>query len=247
MKKYFCTLIVVVLLSFVFQACVVQQLEVNPGFGKRAALETATPKAPAPKLAEGPEAPKPLLAKPVTKSTAVKAEKPEWRIGYWWKYAWKRPGKKGTYTRRVVREEIFDGHPSYVLKSGKNEYFFTKDILGNIAKMSKGKLVYKRDAPRQNFAWPLEVGRQWKNSYNKEYITEERSQTHDYRMVVAKLEEVRVAAGTFKCFKTEVYISYTGDLFAEYWYSPEVKHIVKYTLYTRDGPREGELISFNAD
>lgn len=230
MKKYFYSLIVVIACSFIFQACVPQQLEVNPGFAKKASSEIL----------------KPRVAEPVIGSS-VKAEKPEWEIGYWWKYAWKRPGKSGTIIRRVIREDTFEGHPSFVVKEGKSQYFFTKDVLGSIAKMSEGKLVWKRDVPRQNFAWPLEVGREWRNSYLKENIAEETSQTYEYRMVVAKLEEVRLPAGKFKCFKTEVYVTYTGDLLAVYWYSPEVKSYVKYKEYTSKGLREGELISFKVD
>ena len=94
MKKYFYTLIAIVILSFVFQACVPQQLEVNPGFGKKAVLKTATPKAPVTKLAEGPEALKPI-----------------WKVGYKWKFEWETPdtGKSGTLTRRMIREETFNG------------------------------------------------------------------------------------------------------------------------------------------
>jgi len=86
MKKYFCSLIVVLAYSFIFQACVAQQLEVNPGFGKKAPSEAPTPKAPVMKLAEGPEAKKPI-----------------WKVGYDWKYEWERPGRSGTRTYEIIR------------------------------------------------------------------------------------------------------------------------------------------------
>ncbi len=184
--------------------------------------------------------------KPITRA-AVRAEKPEWKVGYEWTYAWKQSGRSGTYTSEIVREDLFEGIPSYVVRSGKNENYYAKDVLGSIARMSGGRLVFKRSKPRQNLSWPLEVGKEWRNSYLRENIQEKSSQTFDYRMVVAKIEEVKVPAGAFEAFKVEVYISYSGSLFAEYWYSPKVRRAIKEREYLQDGLREEDLISYKVD
>jgi len=188
----------------------------------------------------------PTSTKPVTRP-GLKAEKPEWRVGYEWRYAWKRPGRSGTYTSEIIREDLLEGIPAYVIKREKNEDYYAKDVLGMFARMSGGKLVFKRNNPRQNFLWPLEVGKEWRNAYLRENIQEKSSETFDYRMVVAQIEEVTVPAGTFEAFKVEVYIHRSGNLFAEYWYSPQVKWLVMEREHLRDGLREVELISFKAD
>ncbi|MBI4488828.1 MAG: hypothetical protein HY694_07050 [Deltaproteobacteria bacterium] len=188
----------------------------------------------------------PARAEPAARP-ALKAEKPEWKVGYEWTYAWKRPGRSGTYTNEVIREDLFEGVPSYVVRSGKNENYYARNVLGIFARMSGGKLIFKRDKPRQNLSWPLEVGKEWRNSYLRENIQEKSSQTFDYRMVVAKIEEVKVPAGTFEAFKVEVYVYHSGNLFAEYWYSPKVKWLVKERESLQDGLRETELMSFKVD
>jgi len=59
--------------------------------------------------------------------------KPEWKIGYEWKYAWKRPGTSGTTTAEIIRDEPFEGVPAYVLKQAKEEHYYIKDVLGAVA------------------------------------------------------------------------------------------------------------------
>ncbi len=185
-------------------------------------------------------------AKPVSDLT-LKAEKTEWKIGNWWEYAWKRPDKSGTYTREVIREDTFEGTSCYVIKRGRREYYYTKDVLGYIARKSKGRVDRKRTPPMQLLSWPLEIGKEWENPYLLERPKEKTSVTVDRRLVVAKVEEVKVPAGTFKTFKIERYTSFSGKLFTEYWYSPKVKWFVKIRRYRRNGVRETELINYKVD
>lgn len=186
--------------------------------------------------------PKPLVAKPVA-GPSVKAQKPEWEVGYRWEYAWKRPERSGTTTEEVIRESTFEGVPCYVIKRGRREYFYTKADLGYIASMSSGRLRRKLTPPRQRLLWPLEVGKEWRNTYIQEKPLKKTSRRIDRRLVVAKLEEVKVPAGTFKAFRIERY-NY-GTLIEEFWYSPKVKWIVKSRTYLRDGAREDvELIDY---
>jgi hypothetical protein len=161
------------------------------------------------------------------------------------------PGKKaavrGTYTNEMVREEEFDGRPAYVVRSGKNEDYYAKDVVGLFARKAAGRVVFKRSEPRQNFLWPLEIGKEWTNSYSLENIQNNTSEMFNYRMVVAKAEEIMVPAGTFETFKVEVFTPRTGKLFGEYWYSPTVKAVIKEKEYRQNGIREVELLGFKAD
>ena len=160
---------------------------------------------------------------------------------------YKRPDRSGTYTQEVIREDIFEGVPCYVIRRGRRDYYYTKDVLGYIARMSKGRLDRKRTPPLQLLSWPLEVGTKWENPYLLERPKDKTAVTIDRRLVVAKAEEVKVPAGTFKAFKIERYNSYSGELFAEYWYSPKIQWFVKIKRYRRDGIRQSELINYKVD
>lgn len=80
-----------------------------------------------------------------------------------------------------------------------------------------------------------------------ERLGEKSSEPFELRAVVTKLEQVKVAAGTFDAFKIEIYNARTGTLLNDYWYAPEVKWFVKYRVYNREGVREEELQSFKVD
>lgn len=179
--------------------------------------------------------------------TALKAQKPEWKVGYEWRYSWKGPAGSGTFTREIIREDTFEGVPCYVMRSGRNENFYVKEILGLLATMSRGRLTFKADVSYQILSWPLEVGKEWRNTYIRENIEEKSSQTFDFRIVVAKIEEVRAPAGIIEAFKIEVYGFHDGNLRSEFWYSPQVKWFVKERLYQERGVLERELISFKVD
>jgi hypothetical protein len=182
-----------------------------------------------------------------TKLKSSKIEKPQWKPGNQWRYAWKRPGSSGTVTREVVREETFAGVPSYVVQVGKNENFYSKEVLGLLATMVGGKIIFKRDAPYQPLSWPLEVGKEWRNSFILERLEEKSSQKIDNRVVVSKVEAVKVPAGNYEALKIDVYDAYSGTLRTEYWYSPEVKWFVRARAYEQSGVREEELMSYKID
>lgn len=225
MRKFFYAVIGFGVVSLFFQACVtVVNLEVNPGFSKTKSSNDSTG----------------------LTVVGSQAEKPIWKVGYKWVYEWERPDSSGTLTRKIVREETFDGVPCFVIKSRKSELFYTKNVLGYLASKRRGKVNTKRSAPRQRLAWPLRVGRQWNNVYKLERVQEESSFDIDFRVVVAKLEEITVPAGKFKAFKIEVYRSFDGRLESEHWYSPKVKSFVKHIAYVGSGsrPREERLKSY---
>jgi len=78
---------------------------------------------------------------------AVKADRPEWKVGYEWQYSWKDQSGNGTLAKEIIREESFAGVPSFVLKRGQSEDFYTKDVLGLLGTMSGGRITVKRSVP----------------------------------------------------------------------------------------------------
>ena len=215
----------------IFHSCITYvQLETNPGFA-------------------GKVPPKASVTRIPKQGHAFQTEKPVWKVGFKWEYEWERPDSSGTLTRRILRTETFENVPCYVLKIRRSESFYTRDVLGLLATKTRGKVTVKRDAPFQPLAWPLYVGRSWKNVFTMERPQDESSSNFDNEVVVAKFEEVVVPAGKFKAFKIDVYRSFDGELMSEYWYSPQVKWFVKKISYKGRGsrPREERLISYSVD
>jgi len=176
-----------------------------------------------------------------------RAEKPEWKVGYAWKYNWKGPKGGGTVTREIIKEDTCENVQSWVVKVGRNEQCYTKDALAESAVMSQGKLITKRTPPRRFVSWPLEVGREWRDVYELDDQQEKSSRKLAFRRVVSKIEEVTTPTGNFATFKIESYNQPDGRLLTEHWYSPAVKWFVKIKETLRDGVREEELASFNVD
>jgi hypothetical protein len=179
--------------------------------------------------------------------TGIKAERPEWRVGYQWRYAWTTPAGKGTFTQELIGEDKIESLPVWITRSGKNEYLFDKNMLGLVAIRLGEKWLSKRSAPFQLLSWPLEAGKEWKINYILEQVQEKSSRTIDARIVVANVEEIKGPAGTFEIYKIEVYDNYTGKVSSEHWYSPKVKWFVKNKTYLANGVREEELLSFKND
>ena len=184
--------------------------------------------------------------RPVAGSGA-RAEKPEWQVGYEWRYAWTGPKGSGTFTQEIVREDIYDAVPIWVIKILRNENFYAKSSLGLLATLSGGKPISKRSAPHDILSWPLESGKEWNTTYILERPEEKSSQKFDLRMMVTGVEEVKVPAGTFEAFKSEVYSNFNGKLLSEHWYSPKVRWFIRSKTYLMDGVREEDLISYNID
>jgi hypothetical protein len=192
-------------------------------------------------------APRSPEAKAAAETAPAKADRPEWKVGYEWRYSWTDPSGKGTIVKEIIREEAFEGVPAFVVRRGASEDFYAKDVLGLLGTMSGGRVTVKRSAPFQALAWPMEVGKEWTNAYVVQRVDEKASESQESRVVVSKIERITVGAGRFDAFKTEIYNARTGTLLNEYWYAPAVKWFVKSRIYNRDGVREEELSSFKLD
>ncbi|HEY2989462.1 MAG TPA: hypothetical protein VGL11_17150 [Candidatus Binatia bacterium] len=177
----------------------------------------------------------------------LQARSPEWKAGYQWQYLFSAAGVKGIVLNEVAREELFEKIPAYVLAIGRNEYPHAKGTLGVLATLSGGKTVIKNDPPSLPLTWPLEAGKQWRNSYAVESPEQKRVQNIDTEVVVAAVEEITVPAGKFAAFRIETYAAQTGELISEQWYAPEVRWFAKTKIYREEGPIEQDLLRFKLD
>jgi hypothetical protein len=218
----------VLLYTLILNACT--PLEVNPRLDEKAHGEKA-----------------PTTSSSATQNENPVTQRPTWKVGDQWEYEWKSrsTGRSGTAISRVVKEERFEESPCFVIERDGSEYLFTKDVLGYLVRRRGGEILVKRNVPYQFFSWPLKQGRQWRNRFRRE-TPQGGSQNRDYQMVVETIETVTVPAGTFRAFKTQVYHMDNGELHAEYWYSPEVKWIVKSKIHGKRG-WEDRLKSFNVN
>ena len=181
-----------------------------------------------------------------TKLLVQKIDKPEWRVGQRWQYAWKAPGRTGSLTREILKEDHLDGVAAFVVQTGNNEVYFSKQSLGLLATATKGKLTSKRSAPLEFFSWPLEDRKEWRDAFVLENLEQKSSRKIENLHAVAGLEEISVPAGTFESIKINTFAVNGGALLAEHWYAPGAKWFVKTREYLQDGVREEELTSFDS-
>lgn len=175
--------------------------------------------------------------------------KPEWKVKFYWIYQETVPGVQRTLHKEIIKEDSILNTPVFVVGVDNEEEFYTKNSLGIIATSKNGKLTSQRDKPNEFFAWPLELAKEWRNTYTVKNLETKEGGVIDRLMLVVGIEDVRVPAGTFKAAKIEAYDNESGRLEAEYWYSPKANWYVKAINYgVEDGfVRLQQLVSFNVD
>jgi hypothetical protein len=175
--------------------------------------------------------------------------KPDWKVGYEWTYEERLPGTRATLRKQVIKADSIHNTPVFVVKVDNEEEFYTKKTLGIIATKKNGNLSTERDKPNEFFSWPMEAGKEWRNTYTIRDLENKGSGVIDRLMVIGNMEEVNVPAGTFGAAKIEAYDNRSGRLEAEYWYSPTAKWFVRAVNYgVADGfARERSLVSFKID
>lgn len=183
----------------------------------------------------------PPAAREVTKVVPTSVLGPVWERGYEWKFRWSSSRGSGTFVWSIVGEETVGGVIYYIMRTGNREIYYSKDELAWLMDRVEGTVEARASPAYRKFAWPLEVGREWEASYRWENpadrSTEDRVRSHK----VESLELITVPAGTFQTFYVTVK-SPAGRLTDEYWYSPEVRWIVKDKVYFSYGVRERELL-----
>jgi hypothetical protein len=172
------------------------------------------------------------------------AEAPVWKPGYEWAYRYESPAGNGTYVWSVDREEMIDGVPQYVIKSGTRELFYRKSDFAAISETVDGRVVLKNTPPRLYFMWPIHVGQTWDQAYVEERPAFRQTTERVDTVTVDAEETVSVPAGTFKTLKVVYRNKKTGAIRYEAWYSLDLKQAVKLRENLETGTRIRELIAF---
>jgi hypothetical protein len=174
---------------------------------------------------------------------------PVWNVGDVWTY--QLTGiSKGQHRQEIVGKENVAGLDAYVMQSDEMTLYVDRS-LNLIQGRKKGVIEYKYSPPRQDYEWPLTVGKTWRAKGKAKTAS---SESNFARKVEVKgYGIVRVPAGEFEAF----YILTTVAPFIgpdigqerrllEAWYAPRVRHHVKRVVYTDKGWIILELTRFDA-
>lgn len=177
-----------------------------------------------------------------------KVEAPVWKIGDKWILV-------GDVTITVVNAD----ESSYAVKyitGGESILIVEKSSLNRLYAMDKDKRIPYEGRNKRLFNFPLNIGKSWQDRYKvKSASLGSREYTIIETFTVLGWEDIVVPAGKMKAIKIE-YKSERSDQKGDptgkagkawYWYSPEVKYMVK-CLYERtsywDEFFDWELASF---
>jgi hypothetical protein len=169
------------------------------------------------------------------------AATPAWRPGFEWHYRWSDPRGSGTYIRAISGEEVLEGVPAYVMRTGKRSIFWSKADLAWVMEQVNGEVESQAVPFYRKFAWPLDTGKTWEARYRWSRAGDGRNEERVRRHRVTGTESVHVPAGTYQTMRVVV-TDGAGKKVDEYWYAPEVRWVVKERVYLAQGVRERELI-----
>jgi hypothetical protein len=154
-----------------------------------------------------------------------KCDAPKWNVGDSWRYRYSNM-KEWQYTVERVEED------SYVVDDyyGSHKNCFDRKTLQLLAYIDpKGKKLTVYSPWFIDF--PIYVEKQWKKIFTSPPVGGSTDITYLNEYKVISYEDATVPAGTFKAFKIELKQTNYGGRFASgkayYWYSPEVKFIIK--------------------
>lgn len=170
---------------------------------------------------------------------------PRWNVGDRWTHELRRPGYIGVAEREFVRTDSFAGIPSYVVKSGDEESYFSTEALSLAARKQRGEYTYRVSNMDRIISWPLQPNKEWLSSFTYEDAEVGAARSVKVLMRVVGVENVAVKAGQLRAVKIEAYGYSSGRLSGEFWYSPESKWFARTRINYRDfGLVEQELVSF---
>ncbi len=169
---------------------------------------------------------------------------PVWRAGDEWAYRWEAPNGLGTFVWEVDGVEPIGGVPHYVIKTGTRRIYYRVNDLGFTREELDGKIVREITPSTWRFAaFPLTVGASWTMKYHEDRPVDRQSEEIERRCTVEAEEVLRVPAGTFSTFRISCRNLRNDTWLVTFWYSPQVKHLVREEAAVTGGKRIRELIT----
>jgi hypothetical protein len=164
-----------------------------------------------------------------------KVEAPVWNVGDKWTFS-------DELVVTVVNADQ-DGYTlTYLTPRGELTLICEKSSLNRLYYMGRDKRIKYEGRNKRLFDFPLLIGKSWKDQYvTKSAALGSQEMTYLETFSVLGWEEVAVQAGKFKALKLEYKqetVGQTGSRPKEgkawYWYSPDVKYMVKYQCEKTD-------------
>jgi len=182
----------------------------------------------------------------MTESSDISADEvPTWVEGDNWSYRSNESYRVQNYTAEMVSERehididetIFDCYMiNYTIDDFVETHFYTIDGLSLVAEMSdEGTFAYNPTLKR--FEFPLDVGTTWDSATiiwrePEDGGTWEKQQEWELEFKVEEITTVEVPAGTFDTYVINItQYEGMGEFVEYYYYSPEVKNMVKREEY----------------
>jgi len=157
-----------------------------------------------------------------------RVEAPVWNIGDKWNLT-------GDVTIIVVSADESSYGVKYLTSGGESILICEKPSLNRLYSVDRNKRVKYEGRNRRLFNFPLDIGKSWKDKFViKPTALAEREKTYLETFTVLGWEDVEVQAQKIKALKLE----YKQELVEQptgqpkegkvwYWYSPDVKYMVK--------------------
>ncbi len=165
--------------------------------------------------------------------------------------------QEGDFWRFSLGPRIYEA----VIKDGKVKFFDPKpdqriEVEAGIARRLKVMLAVEQDR-KEFLQFPLSVGKVWDSSYQEDTPGAYRMPSISARSSVTGIEEMTIAAGTFRVFKIERVETFPRRLAGAkkappvtrtytYYYSPQTRSVVKYRFENPKHTTEIDLIKFGS-
>jgi hypothetical protein len=171
-----------------------------------------------------------------------KVQVPVWNMGDKWSLT-------GDVTVTVVNADEKTYAVKYLTAGGESILICEKSSLNRLYSMDKDKRIPYEGRNKRLFNFPLEIGKGWKDKFATKGAIKE--YTYLETFTVLGWEDIAVQGGKFKTVKIEYKQAGADEPAKEgklwYWYSPDVKYMVK-CQYEKsdywDALHDWELTSF---
>jgi len=175
-----------------------------------------------------------VLSIPVILYGQDKVEAPVWNAGDKWTIS--------DLVVTVVNADQETYTVKYLTSQGEVAFICDKSSLNRLYYMAKDRRIKYEGRNKRLFNFPLDIGKTWKDQYiTKSVGLGSQEMTYLETFTVLGWEEVEVQAGKFKAlkleYKHETVVQAAGrpkEGKAWYWYSPDVKYMVKYQCEKSD-------------
>ena len=179
---------------------------------------------------------------PRADASAARAELPEWKPGDSWRYRGTTyDSRDNRFYERVTRESADAQDSVYEVETTERIRLFDKRTLRLLGGRDKTTRARHWLRERNPMWFPLTVNSTHTSSQSVLLEKGERV-TFTNACRVQNYEDVTVHAGTFAAFRIDCE---TSDGFAEHWYAPEVKNLVKVRWLSKDYTFVAELWDYD--